>query len=340
MSLPSTAIQERRSVRSGNLAINATQSLGSAHREALPPLKSPRGHLLDRIRSTPRSTGFVPQSTPPVDNTCRDTNESITECPPTRFEPSQSQRRVPPSKRTCSNNSPDPAHLRSTGDRRQQKPDPAHADQMVMLEQQLRAQTDLLTQQQTLLRHLQHQYNTPTHYATPPYTPQSASSRYAQAKPVQHDVVNMQNIAYDPTTGQYYAFAPQHLNLSLTINSSFAYNVTPPQKPQYTMSTPSSMPQTRAYQARSTTPLKEGQSSRQPKGPPTMDILLADADNQLNFSTRSRKRSTKILEAGLLRRRNSPAPQGTISRPASRASTRSNISLGSIEEAFPAIQIV
>lgn len=333
----SSAIQDRRTAKSGTLAINASHSTG-AQRPSLPPLKSPRGHLLDRIRSTPRSTGFVPQSAPPTEDLAHGTDTMPQRDFNTLHTP-QCNSRVPSSKPSGTYNASDFARSKVNNERRQQKSDPAHADQMVMLEQQLRAQTDLLTQQQTLLRHLQQQYNGPSHYASPPYTPQSVNSRYAQAKPLQHDIVSTQNVAYDPATGQYYAFTPHQMNLVSSMQPNFAYNITPPQKPQYAMNTPESIPQTKAYLTRSPLPPKEGQPSRQPKGPPAIETLLADSGRQLNFGARSRKRSAKILEAGLLRRRNSPAPSEAIPRAPSRASTRSNASLGPIEEAFPAMQL-
>lgn len=210
-----------------------------------------------------------------------------------------------------------------------QKHDLAKADQLAMLEQQLRAQNDLLSQQQMLLSHLQNQQqqqqqHQPALCATPPYTPQSAYSRHQKLP---------NNVVYDPSTGQYYMFAPQQ-----SIQPQFNLSVTPAQKARHNVNTPESM--SRAMpSSKSPTPSKEGQPSRQPQGPPGMDLLLSDVEGIINFAGRTRSRAKQILEAGLLRRRSSPPTVTDLSRPVSRASLRSTGSLGPIEEAFPAITL-
>lgn len=296
--------------------------MSSQRPQALPPLRSPRGHLLARIRSTPRSAKFVPQAAPatagtstrsaPADNKVCETMPQSTYATPPR---SQAKRHV---------------HTSSWD----QKHDLARQDQMALLEQPLRAQNGLLAQQQALLQQLQsnadHQGRGPlaSHISSPPYTPQSHYQQY-------------NNMICDPRTGQYYAITPANssaMGSNLHADApEFSYSVTPPQRPAHLLKADTAgFPN--SITSRSSTPPKEGMPSRQPKGPPAMELLVADKDGALNFSSRSRKRATKVLEAGLLRRRCSPTLlEGAVS--SSCASSRSNVLLGPIEESFPLISI-
>lgn len=319
-------VPDRRASRP-NLSIHPDSQPLPDQLHSLPPLKSPRGHLLDRIRSTPRSARFVPQAAPaanvtdeagmpstPRSKTVANTNAKQAYATP----PLSQSKRYP------------------TADSWQYKQDPARGDQVVMLEQQLRVQNDLLIQQQALLQQMQRkqqqQFQSPTSNITPPYTPQAAEP-YSQ-----HCVsTNMDNVVYDPNSGQYYMLAPSQGSAHFFQTPEFSYNVTPPQKPAYLNKKPNSFGGS-SMVSRSTTPPKDGQPTRQPRGPPAIELLSADKDGSLNFSSRSRKRITKILEAGLLRRRNSPALPEVV-RPSSRASMKSNGSLGPIEESFPLIKI-
>lgn len=217
--------------------------------------------------------------------------------------------------------------------KRQQRPDPADVDQLAILEQKLRSQNDLLVQQQMLLQQLQlQQYS--SHYATPPYTPQSANSQFAKVRQGLNTRSPVNNMFYDPATGQYYVLGPQQNTMQQH------YMMTPPSAKQQEPLPGIVEHLARPTASRSQTPPKEGLPSRQPRGPPSLDLLATDHEGLINFGSRTRRRAAKILEAGLLRRRNSPAPE--VQRPSSRASFRSegsHGSLGPIDEAFPAIHI-
>lgn len=327
-----TLLQERRTLKTANLSIQPSLGAAECQQNALPPLKSPRGHLLDRIRSTPRSAKFVPQAAPATQvNTSRSVNEVMTPAmgPVTSgrsFQTNTSEMATPPRTHHSKVGS-----VSSFG--KQYKQDLARGDQMAVLEQQLRAQNDLLAQQQVLLQQMQLQQQVPMHYATPPYTPQSKDHLSRQ-----YHSESINPVVYDPVTGQCYSYTPSQASMQYRQSPEFSFNVTPPQKQPYTINKPDLPPLNNVITSRSPTPPKEGQPQRQPKGPPAIELLLAKKDQSLNFGSRSRKRSTKILEAGLLRRRNSPAPS-EVERTSSRASTRSMQSLGPIEEMFPSIEI-
>lgn len=314
--------QQRRKTGLEHLSIDAS---AATNNNVLPPLKSPRGHLLDRIRSTPRSAKFVPHNTPLSSSS--DVASVAAVARSARSDVSSGSQSAGQRRESSS------GYDANTEFRRTFKVDPAQKDQMALLEQRLRAQNDLLVQQQMLLQQLQMQ-QVPTYYATPPGTPQMAGTQRWQ-------VPQASNVVYDPATGQYYMFGQQTQHAQYEMTQTAAL-MTPPAKQQqqnYTLPpTPESM--ARSSSARSATPPKDGQPTRQPKGPPAIELLVADKQNNINFGNRTRRKATKLLEAGLLRRRNSPGPE--IQRAASRASLRSEAShssLGPIEEAFPAIEI-
>lgn len=289
--------------------------------DSLAPLKSPRGHLLDRIR-TPRR--FIPQSIreseAAKESAVRDDSRRSSTSAASPVIVNQSQRR---------------ASSFTTGHRSSISETPRE-EQLLELEQQLREQTSILMQQKLLLQRMQAQQHyqqihssgnsMQAYIASPPYTPNEHAhhrSKSLQFTPTHGSVV------FDPVTRQYYTYTqPQPA-------SYIQCNVTQAPKSAPFLQTPESI--LKKTSTRAPTPPKEGQPSRQPKGPPQLDLLIStnSAVSGLNFASRTRKRATKILEMGLLRRQTSPGPLSPKSQP-----VKGSHSMASIDEAFPALSIV
>ncbi|CCG82234.1 protein of unknown function [Taphrina deformans PYCC 5710] len=317
----SSPIQDRRgAAKHLDLQVFRPHMVQETQSNSLPPLKSPRGHLLDRIRSTPRSSKFVPQSAPVTDEPVRHGGSHAQPYHQQTVPDSNPASTTAVSAAARASNIYTPR--RNSASQFHQTQNLARSDQLALLEQQLRSQNDLLAQQQLLLQQLQIQGQS-NMCATPPYTPNSTNSRQAQGQ--------NNNVVYDPATGQYYMFAPP-----VQYNQG---HVTPSAKARPVLYTPDSTKRvTRPAEAqRSLTPPKGTQAIRQPNGPPAIEALISDTENAINFGSRIRKSAQLTLEAGLPRRRASLAGV-TISRPTSRASQQSTGSLGPIDEAFPAIE--
>lgn len=319
-------------------------------------LKSPRSQLLDRIRTTPRTSNFVPGGnnvaskhlTVPdsnrlaavsEQNAARDASGSAEAAGGRRHQRSISQQSRRPSSTASSNASGGSANAhqhRRSNSRAATAVTSDHAEQLAALEQQkqqLIMQNMILAQQQLVMRQMQDGGLG----VTPPYTPTASPNHthnatfgsgaygdaglYPTAAQLFFDTNSGQYIQalYDENNMPHYSAAhpddvaafqqqqqrmymqslqtpqqqdkshqrhrssglmtPDSIDRSLSQQSNSVL-----QKQQRADATASPVESERPPRRTQTPPSKEGQPARQPKGPPTIDVLMdaVNAQKQLD----------------------------------------------------------
>ncbi|BFZ58155.1 hypothetical protein PYCC9005_005216 [Savitreella phatthalungensis] len=292
-------------------------------------VKSPRSQLLDRIRTTPRTSNFVPGDAPAAGGARQQRSTSRT-------------------------------HART--------PSVADIAALEQQKQQLIMQNMLLAKQQMLMQHQQQQQqqHSAQMYAsmgTPPYTPEASpisttivntqntqlfydtnSCRYVQAtydasgvptfsQATQEQVLHWQlqqqmmyaasasaSVKTPTSTSKHGSRVASSTGLATPDSTDRrrkpSISFAPMEKQGSQASVASSVGS--SFALRTSTPPKDGHPQRQPRGPPPVDELVAAAaqsshvDDLINFAARRRRKARSVLELGLLRR-STPEPIDTLS---------------------------